>query len=1199
MSDYSDGDYGSPLSDTVISIPDEDILNNSVIDNELHDLGVNLVDQNVLENKIMAQASRLSNARKDEHEIKERMEDRDQARKQSASDKVLDKNQRQEGESLRNFLIRTGKITPFDSLPQNAESSTASSSAINRSESLFLPGSSGSLIPRRDLKGSRPIPETSDSEAEEEEEETPDDQDDEDYVEPVQARAEAKSFVNRKIIATKQKSKGKKRKTTATTSTSDEEYETPPEEIGDEDDTMDSAEEEEGEKKSALYELMQDDGRESIYQKRLNEWIHERKLMRSQIESQRRISIDEMEEDLESRHEFDPETEPFQPHPSYDDEELHDGMKIPGELWNELFGYQKTCVKWLWELHCQRVGGIIGDEMGLGKTVQIIAFLSSLYYSKILGPGKASIIVCPATLMNQWVQEFHRWWPPIRVAVLHSSGSGIRSKVKRSSTSSDEDEQFGEENEIVPRGRYSSDEDQFEPDRRGLRPNKKKRKTPRRFKASIYSTKTGKRAVALVERYVQLGGILITTYSGVHAYREVLLKQKWGYVVLDEGHKIRNPDSEATLACKRFKTSHRIILSGTPIQNNLKELWSLFDFIFPGRLGTLPVFQTQFSVPINIGGYANASNVQVQTAYKCACVLRDLIDPYLLRRMKVDVAADLPKKSEQVLFCKLTPTQRESYVHFIHSKDMDQILEHRRQVLYGIDVVRKICNHPDILNITKSQSDPTYGDPEKSGKMVVVRALLNLWKTQGHRVLLFSQTRQMLDILQKMIRDLGYEHRRMDGTTPVHHRMSLVNEFNTDENVYVFLLTTKVGGLGLNLTGADRVILFDPDWNPSTDMQARERAWRLGQTKDVTIYRLMTSGTIEEKIYHRQIYKQFLTNKILKDPKQKRFFDASNLRSLFTLGADDSQGTETGQLFKGTEIKYGDTQPGSKKTKKKRRSRHTDENDYHRGREQHRQRGREDNSSREQNNDNEEYQQLRTLSGVSGIENFHEEERDKNNNDGQSNAISSSNNTEQQQEEQQKPSNSEDGVLKSLFEMTGIQSALQHDRIMESGAQDRVFVEREAALVAKNAAAALKESRRQRRAMGVNTPTWTGRSGSAGAPRLPTSNQGTSSTPPPRFGQKRSVRFGSPLTQFEPAVPASPHTSTTTTPPPSTTITTTTHMGNNNISNILLREARSASPQFGSGTVSGFKAPSSTPLSSSSLLAQMRERKALEEGNQK
>ncbi|MBM6387292.1 MAG: DEAD/DEAH box helicase [Paenibacillus sp.] len=224
------------------------------------------------------------------------------------------------------------------------------------------------------------------------------------------------------------------------------------------------------------------------------------------------------------------------------------------------------------------------------------------------------------------------------------------------------------------------------------------------------------------------------------------------------------------------------------------------------------MFQTQFSVPIGIGGYANATNVQVQTAYKCACMLRDLINPYLLRRMKVDVASDLPKKNEQVLFCKLTKVQRQAYLQFIHSKDMDSILEHRRQVLFGIDIVRKICNHPDIINLTLSHSDPDYGNPERSGKMMVVKALLNMWKQQQHRVLLFSQTRQMLDILEIMMKRVGYNYLRMDGSTPVSQRMSLVNEFNSSSKIFVFLLTTKVGGLGINLTGANRIILYDPDW---------------------------------------------------------------------------------------------------------------------------------------------------------------------------------------------------------------------------------------------------------------------------------------------------------------------------------------------------------------------------------------------------
>jgi DNA excision repair protein ERCC-6 len=205
----------------------------------------------------------------------------------------------------------------------------------------------------------------------------------------------------------------------------------------------------------------------------------------------------------------------------------------------------------------------------------------------------------------------------------------------------------------------------------------------------------------------------------------------------------------------------------------------------------------------------------------------------------------------------------------------------------------------------QKKEDYDYGAEGKSGKMKVVKALLELWKRQGHRTLLFSQTRQMLDILEKFVNTIGnLEYRRMDGSTNIGIRQTIVDDFNTNKNIDVFLLTTRVGGLGINLTGADRVIIFDPDWNPSTDVQARERAWRLGQKREVTIYRLMTSGTIEEKIYHRQIFKQFLTNKILKDPKQRRFFKMNDLHDLFSLAGSEIEGTETGDMFAGTEMSF-------------------------------------------------------------------------------------------------------------------------------------------------------------------------------------------------------------------------------------------------------------------------------------------------------
>lgn len=204
---------------------------------------------------------------------------------------------------------------------------------------------------------------------------------------------------------------------------------------------------------------------------------------------------------------------------------------------------------------------------------------------------------------------------------------------------------------------------------------------------------------------------------------------------------------------------------------------------------------------------------------RCAVVLRDLIMPYLLRRMKADVNAHLPKKIEHVLFCSLTAEQRSSYRAFLASSEVEQIFDGNKNSLYGIDVMRKICNHPDLLEREHAHGNPDYGNPIRSGKMQVVGQVLRVWKEQGHRVLLFTQTQQMLDIIENTMVSYGYTYRRMDGLTPVKHRMALIDEFNDSDDVFIFILTTKVGGLGTNLTGANRVIIFDPDWNPSTDMQ--------------------------------------------------------------------------------------------------------------------------------------------------------------------------------------------------------------------------------------------------------------------------------------------------------------------------------------------------------------------------------------------
>ncbi|KLU89166.1 DNA repair and recombination protein RAD26 [Magnaporthiopsis poae ATCC 64411] len=766
-----------------------------------------------------------------------------------------------------------------------------------------------------------------------------------------------------------------------------------------------------------------DDGNEGVYRKRLSTWVERRRNARLR----RQIARGEEAVDDKSIDEW------FKPSPDQPDHEFDNGLKLPGDIYPALFDYQKTGVRWLSELFEQNVGGIVGDEMGLGKTVQLISFVAALHYSRKL--TRPVIVVAPATLLQQWVNEFHRWWPPLRVSILHSSGSGmldVRSEGRL------EDEEL------------SSDDEEGTKKKKGAKAAKK-----------------------IVDRVVKDGHVLVTTYAGLQAYGGILIPVEWDYAVLDEGHKIRNPNTALTVYCKELRTANRIILSGTPIQNNLVELWSLFDFIYPMRLGTLHEFRNNIEIPIRLGGYANATNLQIMTAQKCAETLKDAISPYLLQRVKADVAADLPKKSEQVLFCKLTQIQRSAYEQFLSSKEMDQILNGTRKSFFGIDQLRKVCNHPDLLDPTM-RGDPSYrwGSASKSGKMQVVKALLHMWKRFGHKTLLFSQGTQMLDILEAFVRRQdGIRYLRMDGRTPIKERQALVDQFNNVPELDVFLLTTKVGGLGVNLTGADRVIIFDPDWNPSTDVQARERAWRLGQKKEVTIYRLMTAGTIEEKIYQRQIFKQFLTNKVLKDPSQRNgFATMQDLHNLFTLASYEEGNTETGKMFKDSQVKAsengGDRAGGTPATKTGEAGGPTSViapgSDAYLLPSHPFMQGGPSAKPNEQEHNKDDDAELRGIAGVAGLEAFKD-------------TTASA------------PVKEEDRIIEGIFSRS-VHSALEHDNIMDGpgGSKkpqaSREFLRREAERIAADAAASLRRAEEQARTVEPGRVTWTGEVGEVGRP---------------------------------------------------------------------------------------------------------------------
>lgn len=534
--------------------------------------------------------------------------------------------------------------------------------------------------------------------------------------------------------------------------------------------------------------------------------------------------------------------------------ELQNGLCVPNYIWKQLYKYQRTGVNWLWELHQVQSGGLLGDEMGLGKTVQIIAFLAGLSKTDSgswggLGP---SIIVAPATVIYQWVSHFHYWCPHLRVAVLHNSGSHI-----------------GNHNKLI---------------------------------RDIHDAHS----------------ILLITYAGIVKYSNDLMSRKWHYLILDEGHKIRNPETQVSKFVKKFQTPHKILITGSPMQNSLQELWSLFDFMRPGLLGTHVVFMDHFAQPITQGGYANATELQEATALEIAKALKNIITPYMLRRTKAEVQEHikLPEKNEQVLFCALSQEQRDLYMGYLMSATVRSILDKdsrygdplRARVLVALTTLRKICNHPDLyLYEAHEESDEIdeerFGHWKRCGKMTVVNSLLKIWQKQGHRALIFSQSRAMLCILEQYLQKHQFNYLKMDGTVTVSQRQGMIKTFNENPEYLVFLATTRVGGLGVNLTGADRVIIYDPDWNPATDNQAKERAWRIGQLRNVTVYRLLSAGTIEEKIYQRQIFKHFLSNKIFIDPNQKNVLTTSTLQGLFTLDEPNCDGdTETASLFKHTKV---------------------------------------------------------------------------------------------------------------------------------------------------------------------------------------------------------------------------------------------------------------------------------------------------------
>ena len=509
-----------------------------------------------------------------------------------------------------------------------------------------------------------------------------------------------------------------------------------------------------------------------------------------------------------------------------------DAFEIPVAIKATLRSYQQDGVNWLAFLNRFNLHGVLCDDMGLGKTLQTICIVASDHhnraeeYAKTQAPEVRklpSLIVCPPTLSGHWQQEIKQY-APFLSSVAYVGPPGDRAKLKAGLTDHD---------------------------------------------------------------------VVITSYDVCRNDVGFLAPFNWNYCVLDEGHLIKNPRAKTTIAVKQLASNHRLILSGTPIQNNVLELWSLFDFLMPGFLGTEKLFQERFAKPIAASRNAKSSSKEQERGALAIESLHKQVLPFLLRRLKEEVLEDLPPKIVQNYYCELSDLQKKLFEDFsrkekkaIEAKAGSDDREAKQHIFQALQYMRKLCNSPSLVVREENKSyesvttwlaarNSSLKDISHAPKLTALRDLLvdcgigtpppsegelgtETSYVSPHRALIFCQMKEMLDIVQNdVLRKFlpSVQYLRLDGSVEAGKRQNIVNQFNTDPSYDVLLLTTSVGGLGLNLTGADTVIFVEHDWNPQKDMQAMDRAHRIGQKKVVNVYRLITRGTLEEKILNLQRFK--------------------------------------------------------------------------------------------------------------------------------------------------------------------------------------------------------------------------------------------------------------------------------------------------------------------------------------------------------
>ena len=448
------------------------------------------------------------------------------------------------------------------------------------------------------------------------------------------------------------------------------------------------------------------------------------------------------------------------------------GTKFKGEL----RGYQQSGLNWLHFLHSLRFGACLADDMGLGKTIQILAFLNSLKSnpgesgsSKSGTYGEASLLVIPASLISNWVNEIRQFAPDIRFHIAHPSASP---------------EKNAEAGDKIP-------PDAFD--------------------------------------------LVITTYALVQKY-QWLQSHSWNYLILDEAQAIKNPGTKQTRAIKKLSSSNRIIMTGTPIENRLTDIWSLFDFLNPGLLGSFKEFK-KFSKDLKIdhSGYSR---------------LRRLISPYILRRLKTDksVISDLPDKVEMKTYAALSRKQALLYKKMVEEISAtiaeNEGIQRKGIILSSLIKFKQLCNHPDQFLGTGEYEE------KDSGKFQRLREICETIYEKREKVLVFTQFKEITGPLHDFLETV-FERKGLvlHGSVAVGKRKKLIEQFQSQDYQAPFMvLSLKAGGVGLNLTEANHVIHFDRWWNPAVENQATDRAFRIGQKRNVIVHKFLTKGTVEERI---------------------------------------------------------------------------------------------------------------------------------------------------------------------------------------------------------------------------------------------------------------------------------------------------------------------------------------------------------------